>query len=68
MDKITIRVEGMSCQHCLKAVEGALTALEGVSEARVSLQEGNVAVSYDSARVSPAEMKAAIEGQGYDVP
>ena len=38
MKKI-INVEGMLCAHCAKAVEDALTAIEGVSKAKVDLQK-----------------------------
>lgn len=68
MEIITIQVEGMSCQHCVKAVEGALTALNGVENAKVSLEKGSVEVHFDSGKVNRETMKAAIEGQGYDVP
>lgn len=63
-----IKVEGMSCQHCVKAVEGALVALQGVREAKVSLKDKHVEVSFDERLVGLKEMKAAIEDQGYDVP
>ena len=39
----TIRVEGMSCGHCVMAVKKAIESLEGVREADVSL-EGKKAV------------------------
>lgn len=68
METITIQVEGMSCQHCAKAVEGALNALDGVENAKVSLEKGSVEVQFNSGKVNRDTMKAAIEGQGYDVP
>lgn len=67
MENTTIQVIGMSCQHCVKAVEGALRALNGVRDARVNLEAGTVDVSYDSANVTREDMKAAIEDHGYDV-
>lgn len=63
-----IRIAGMSCQHCERAVKEALLALPGVRAVQVDLAAGSAAISYDQAQVSLDEMKAAIEGQGYDVP
>ena len=62
----TIKVEGMSCDHCKHAVESALTNLDGVSTADVNLEAGNVKVDYDDNKVSMTNMKEAIEDQGYD--
>lgn len=61
-----IKVEGMTCDHCKKAVEGALTEVEGVKSAAVDLEAANVTVEHEEA-VSFDTMKDAIEEQGYDV-
>lgn len=63
----TIQVEGMSCEHCKNAVSGALSNLDGVSQADVNLEAGTVEVNYDDAKVDDAAMTEAIEDQGYDV-
>lgn len=63
----TVKVEGMSCGHCQKAVEGALNELSGVSSVLVHLDKGEVDVSYDDAKVSLENIHEAIENQGYDV-
>jgi len=63
----TIKVEGMSCEHCKHAVESALTNLDGVSTANVNLEEGNVKVDFDDNKVTTPNMHEAIEDQGYDV-
>ncbi len=49
------------------AVEGALKKLNGVSNAIVSLENKNVTVNFDDAKVTFSQMKEAIEDQGYDV-
>ncbi|HOO26233.1 MAG TPA: copper chaperone CopZ [Clostridiales bacterium] len=67
MEKTVIKVEGMSCGHCVKAVEGALNELDGVLSAKVDLEAANVTVEYDSAKLGLDAMKEAIEDQGYDV-
>ncbi|EFU83640.1 putative copper chaperone CopZ [Staphylococcus lugdunensis] len=63
----TLNVEGMSCEHCRNAVESALAKLNGVSSAEVDLDKGQVRVGYSEDKVTIAQMKDAIEDQGYDV-
>ncbi|MEA5146597.1 MAG: cation transporter, partial [Candidatus Limiplasma sp.] len=47
MEKTILKVEGMSCEHCVKAVTMAVKALQGVTDVSVSLAEKTVAVSHD---------------------
>jgi copper chaperone len=63
----TIKVGGMSCEHCVKAVETATLALPGVQNAKVDLAAGSVTVEHDEALAPLAAIRAAIEEQGYDV-
>lgn len=65
MTNLTLQVQGMSCGHCVNAVEGALKEL-GAS-GKVDLASGSVAVQYDESRLTTAQIKEAIEDQGYDV-
>ena len=67
MAERTLFVKGMSCDHCKKAVTGALTALDGVSSVAVNLGNGHVDVDYDAGKVEFKQMKEAVEDQGYDV-
>lgn len=61
-----IRVEGMSCQHCVRAVENSLTALAGVQSVVVDLDAKTVAVAHGP-ETSVEQMQAAIEDEGYTV-
>lgn len=67
INKIILNVEGMSCSHCENAVKKAVLALSGIDDISVDLAAKTVTVAYDDAKVSPANMKEAIEDQGYDV-
>lgn len=64
---IDLTVEGMSCQHCVKAVKSALEKLPGVQSVEVSLEKKKAAVAFDPALVGLPAIKAAIEGEGYAV-
>lgn len=65
MAKIELQVNGMSCQHCVQAIEKALREL-GAS-GQVHLEQRSVVVEYDESRLSLEQVKSAIEDQGYDV-
>jgi copper chaperone len=39
----TVKIKGMSCQHCVMAVTKALGAIEGIKDVRVDLQKGEAA-------------------------
>ncbi|MEO3944810.1 copper chaperone CopZ [Gorillibacterium sp. CAU 1737] len=67
MAQVVLQVEGMSCNHCVQAVEKALGKLEGVGTVKVELTDKKVSVDYEEGRVSVDALKSAIEDQGYDV-
>lgn len=67
MEKAILQVEGMSCEHCVKAVKSAVGALPGVSGVTVDLKAKTVTVDYDPAQCKQESIRAQIEDQGYDV-
>ncbi|MCL6570816.1 MAG: copper chaperone CopZ [Bacillus sp. (in: Bacteria)] len=67
MEKVTLNVQGMSCDHCVKAVEGSVGKLAGVSSVKVDLKANTVAVEFNYLEVSLDKIKEMIDDQGYDV-
>ena len=67
MTETVVKVSGMSCAHCVKAVTDALTALEGVENVNVSLEEGTAKVTHDAQVATLQIITAAIEEEGYEV-
>ena len=67
MENITLNVQGMSCGHCVNAVESNVGKLDGVEQVKVHLDAGKVDVSFDNEKVTVAEIKETIDDQGYDV-
>ncbi|OUJ16126.1 heavy-metal-associated domain-containing protein [Acetobacter sp. DsW_063] len=63
----TLLVQGMTCDGCVSSVKRALSAIEGVTEAAPSLEQGQVTVVYDPSLTSPDAFRAAIEGAGFEV-
>ena len=67
MENVTLNVKGMSCGHCVKAIEGSVGVLDGVDRVNVDLKAGKVDVTFNNEKVSLEEIKEAIDDQGYDV-
>lgn len=55
MKNITSQVEGMSCQHCVNSIEGALKEIDAVG--KVDLKDNSVAVSFDENQISIERIK-----------
>lgn len=67
MTEMTISVPEIHCDHCKMSIEGAVSALDGVTTASVDVPTATVAVAFDDP-ASFDTIKGAIEEQGYDVP
>jgi copper chaperone len=67
MAKSIITVDGMSCEHCVKAITKAVGSLDGVSEVKVDLDAKTVTVTHDAVKAPLDKIKLEIEDQGYEV-
>ena len=67
MKQITLKVQGMTCQHCVIANEKSVSKLSGVAEVAVNLANGQVGMDVDERQVTEAMLRAAIEGAGHQV-
>lgn len=66
MEQSILNVDGMSCEHCVKAIKKAVGSLPGVSNVSVDLKGKTVTVEHDQA-LSLDKIKYEIEEQGYDI-
>ena len=67
MEKIELKVEGMTCGGCSSSVEKALNAQSGIQAVSASHEEDKVSVDFDPAIIAQAAIEAAIEDAGFDV-
>ena len=63
MESLKLTIEGMSCEHCVRAVKGRLTATPGVAVDQVEI--GSARLRYDPAKTSIYEIEEAIADEGY---
>ena len=62
----SIKIKGMSCQHCVMAATKALNAVDGIKDVNVDLKSG-VATYTEVKTVDPAIITAAIKKAGYEI-
>lgn len=64
-DIISLKVKGMTCQHCSESVRRAVESVEGASKVNINLNEGLVNFSADNSKLEL--IKKAIDDKGYEV-
>ena len=62
----TIKVKGMSCQHCVGSVTKALSEIEGIADVQVSLEKGEATFNENSP-LAEQTIKDAITKIGFEV-
>ncbi|MBC2255242.1 CopZ family metallochaperone [Listeria ivanovii] len=67
MEKLTLKIEGMTCGHCEARVTKALEEVAGVVSAKVSLEEGTATVEFKTGQVEEDRLMDAVEEAGYEV-
>lgn len=67
MEKLVLKVEGMSCGHCKAAVEKSLKGVSGVKDAEVDLLKKTVTVSFEAGKVNEKQLAEVIDEAGYSV-
>ena len=63
MERIHLTIEGMSCEHCVRAVRGRLERTAGVKVDDVDI--GSATIDYDPAKASIDDIEEAIADEGY---
>jgi copper chaperone len=63
MEPLKLTIEGMSCEHCVRAVKNRLTATPGVTVDEVAI--GSARLQYDPTRTNVDEIEDVIADEGY---
>jgi copper chaperone len=65
METVHLNIEGMTCEHCVRAVDGRLRKTPGVQVEKVVV--GAVDLHYDKSRISLDDISELIADEGYTV-
>ena len=62
-----LNVPDISCEHCERAITGALQPVDGVESVNVDIPAKQVRVNYDPTQVSVERMKEILQEEDYPV-
>ena len=65
MGDINLKIEGMSCQHCVMSVKKAIKSIAGVMAYDVNV--GSAKVTYDESKSDMDTIVNAVSSAGYKV-
>ena len=63
MEHVKLTIEGMTCEHCVRAVRGRLEKTSGVKVSDVNV--GSATIDYDPAKTTLDDIEEAIADEGY---
>ena len=63
MERLNLTIEGMTCEHCVRAVRGRLEQTPGVKVGDVRV--GSAILDYDPAATNVDDIEEAIADEGY---
>lgn len=63
MEHLTLTIEGMTCEHCVRAVRGRIEQTPGVKVGDVRV--GAATLDYDPAKTNVDDIEEAIADEGY---
>jgi copper chaperone len=64
---VVLAVPDISCEHCVKTINGALSELAGVASVESDIPSKTVRLIYDPGRVSLDDIEAVLDEEGYAV-
>ena len=66
LKKAKIKIDGMSCQHCVKTVTDVMMGLDGVSQVKVNLKKGEARLKFERDRLDLELLETAIVTAGFE--
>jgi copper chaperone len=63
----TLSVPDISCEHCVKTINGALGALPGIETVNTDIPTRTVQLRYDPVQVSMEQIKETLDDAGYTI-
>jgi copper chaperone len=67
MANVVLNVPDISCEHCERAITGALSPVDGVQSVHVDIPARQVQVGYDPVQVDLDKLKNILQEEDYPV-
>jgi copper chaperone len=62
---VVLSVPDVSCEHCVKTIDGALGSLPGVESVATDIPTKSVHLRFDSRQLSMEQIATALDDAGY---
>jgi len=66
LKKAKVKIDGMSCQHCVKTVTDVMMGIDGVSQVKVNLKKGEARLKFERDRLDLESLETAIVTAGFE--
>ncbi|MAP88524.1 copper-binding protein [Candidatus Poribacteria bacterium] len=66
LKKAKIKIDGMSCQHCVKTVTDVMMGIDGVSQVKVNLKKGEARLKFERDLLDLELLETAIVTAGFE--
>ena len=67
MKKITLEVNGMTCDHCVQTIKGTLNKIIGLNLIEISLDKSQVKVEFNESQTNIKILSGEIVALGFEV-
>lgn len=67
VQETVLSVPDISCEHCVRAINGALGALPGVESVTTEIPTKTVHLRYDPGQISLEKVEEALDDVGYTI-
>ena len=67
MESTSLAAPDISCEHCQRAIEGAVGELEGVNSVKVDIPSKTADINYDPEKVTLTKIEEVLDDVGYTV-
>jgi len=66
LKKAKVKIDGMSCQHCVKTVTDVMMGIDGVSQVKVNLKKREARLKFERDRLDLESLETAIVTAGFE--
>jgi copper chaperone len=67
MKKITLEVNGMTCDHCVQTIKGTINKIIGLILIEINLDKAQVKVEFDESQTNIKIISGEIVALGFDI-
>lgn len=67
VEETVLSVPDISCEHCVKTINGALGALPGIESVSTDIPTKSVRLRYDAGQVSMQQIESTLDDAGYTI-